>query len=181
MLWNWVITILFLIELSACSFTYLYLHGLMVFYIVQWVIVVLRHFYLFWYLYWSWLGHAGTTTPMDTLVTLLKLLQTAPSCPSAQMPSQSTGALAPRSGPLQLPQTGMDACLTLFHLMALGRKGWKEWREGEGKWARVTYNKQCSFKILQLKKKCFFPLMLSQFHIRKTSSHPQAIQISIWA
>ena len=135
-LWNWV-TILFLIELSTCSFIYLYLNGFMVFYIIQWVIV-LCHFYLFWYLYWPWLGHAGTTTPMDTLVTLLKLLHTVPSCLSAQMPSQSAGALAPRSGPLQLPQTGMDACLTLFHLMALGRKVWREWREGEEKWARVT-------------------------------------------
>ena len=73
------------------------------------------------------------------------------------MLSQSTGVLVPRSWPLQFPQTGTNAYLTLFHLMALelncsrrrdeGSRG-KE-RENEPK--LQFDNKLCSLKILQLK------------------------------
>ena len=73
------------------------------------------------------------------------------------MLSQSTGVLVPHSWPLQFPQTGTNAYLTLFHLMALelncsrrrdeGSRG-KE-RENEPK--LQFDNKLCSLKILQLK------------------------------
>ena len=174
----------FIPEWTLNLFTYLYLNELTVFCIIQWVIVVLCHFYLFWHPYWSSLGHAGTTSLVDTLLTFLKLLHPTPDCLPTQMLSQSTGALVPRSWPLQFPQTGTNAYLTLFHLMALelncsrrrGEGSRRKERENEPK--LQFDNKLCSLKILRLK--IFFPWYFLNFI---WENHQVTLRqfISIWA
>lgn len=47
-------------------FFYLYLNGLMVSFIIQWVVVGPYHYCLFWYLYWSRSSHAGRASPISS-------------------------------------------------------------------------------------------------------------------
>lgn len=128
------------------------------------------------------MGHSGTATPLDTLLTLLKLYIPCLATLLQRCPLNLLGLWLPDlgSGPLQLPQTGVDVYLALLHLMALelhcsGRKGegsGVEERENEPK--LQFYSMLCSFKILKLKK---ISMIFSQFHIRK-KSHSQAIHTS---
>ena len=80
-----------------------------------------------------------------------------PHCFPTPMLSQSTGVLVPRSWPLHLPQTGTNACLTLFHLTAFELNCSERRDEGSrgkerGNEPKLQLdNKLCSLKMPQIK------------------------------
>lgn len=100
-------------------FFYLYLNGLMVSFIIQWVVVGPYHYCLFWYLYWSRLGHAGRASPIYTLLTLPRLLHPTPCC----LPTERVFSACWGSGTL-IWGTGTHAHLTPLYLIALGLSCW---------------------------------------------------------